>query len=282
MDVPDPPPGDTLDDIAYLSRSKTRTWILTTLSAESSTRGELEDATGIPRTTIDRTVNELEARDWITRTPDGEYAATSVGERIATESRRFTGAIQAIRNLGDAVSWLPRDELTIGLHHFKEATVRRPEANALNAPDTFATELMREATEFACLVNTPPSLAFEEAMIDGVFEDRLTTKHVITDTELTTLLQDDDRAARWQAYVEAGADLYCYDGPIPCNLIVLDETVLILDRQPEAAEGIVSANPEVRSWAHETIEKYRNAAELLGAAGFDREATTSRTRANDQ
>lgn len=275
MSVPDAPPGNALDEIAYLSRSQTRAWILVTLSTESYTRGELEDATGIPRTSLDRAVNELAERDWITRTQNGEYTVTPTGERIAAESTRFIEAIQAIRNLGDALDWLPRDELTIGLQHFKEANVRRPEPNAMNAPSRFATELMQQATEFRCLVNTPPSLAFEEAMMDGVFEGRLTINHVITDDELTVLLQDGDRAARWQAYVEAGADLYCYDGRIPCNLLVIDEAVLILDRQPEAAEGIESTNPVVRSWAHETIEKYRNDAELLDSAVFSQEATTS-------
>lgn len=275
MDVPDALPDDALDDIAYLSRSKTRAWILATLSAAAATRGELEDATGIPRTTIDRAVNELANRDWITRTPDGEYTATPTGERIATESRRFIGAIKAIRNLGDAVAWLPHDELTIGLQYFTDATVRRPEPNAMNAPDTFATGLMQEATEFACLVNTPPSLAFEDAMMKGVFEDRLTTTHVITDDELAVLLRDEDRAARWQAYVEEGANLYCYEGPIPANLLGIDETVLILDRQPEAPEGIETTNPVVRSWAYETVEKYRDDANLLSAAVFSQETTTS-------
>ncbi len=278
MDVPDAPPDDALDDIAYLSRSNTRAWILATLSAAVATRGELEDATGIPRTTIDRAVNELADRGWITRTPDGEYTATPTGERITSESRRFIGAIEAIRNLGDAVGWLPHDELTIGLHHFTDAIVRRPEPNAMNAPDTFAIGLMQGAAEFACLVNTPPSLAFEDAMIQGVIEDRLATTHVITDDELTVLLRDEARSARWRAYVEAGANLYCYEGSIPANLLIIDETVLILDRQPEAPEGIETTNPVVRSWANETIEEYRDDADLLSAAEFSQETTTSKGR----
>lgn len=139
----------------------------------------------------------------------------------------------------------------------------------MNAPDTFATGLMREATEFACLVNTPPSLAFEEAMMNGVFEGRLSTKHIITETELTTLWQSPERASDWEAYLEAGADLYCYEGDIPCNLLVIDDTVLILDQQPEAAEGIESTNPVVRSWAHDVIEGYREDAERLETSAFD-------------
>lgn len=268
MDLSEGFPDDALNDLAYLSRSKNRLQILRTLSKEALTRGELEDLTAISRTTVDRVVNELEERKWITRSPGGEYGTTPVGERIVTESTRFIGAIQAIRNLGDAVEWLPREELRIGLQHFRKATVRRPEPNAMNAPDTFATELMWEATRFACLVNTPPSLAFEEAMVDGVLDGRLTTKHVITEGELGILRQDADRASRWQQYIQAGANLYCYHGQIPCNVLVIDETVLLLDREPEAAEGIESTNQEARSWALELINEYQDKAERLDTAAF--------------
>lgn len=271
MDVSDAFPEDALEDVAYLSRSENRAQILAMLAMEPYTRRELGDAAGISRTTLDRIVNELEERKWATRTSDGEYYATPTGKRVATESTSIIGAMQAIRNLDDAVAWLPKDELTIGLHHFRDATVRRPEAHSIDAPSTFATELMREATEFACLVNTPPSLAFEEAMMDGVSEERLMTNHVITDAELTVLLKEPNRAARWQAYVEAGANLYCYDGQIPCNLLVIDETVLILDQQPEAPEGIESTNPEVRAWAHEMIDEYRGEAKPLAATAFTQE-----------
>lgn len=271
MDVSDAFPEDALEDVAYLSRSKNRAQILALLATESYTRRELEDETEISRTTLDRIVNELEERGWATRTSNGDYAATPTGERIATESTRFVGAIQAVQNIGDAVAWLPKDELTIGLHHFRNVTVRRPEPNAMSAPSTAATKLMQEATEFACLVNVPPSLGFEQAMVNGVAEGRLTTNHVITDGELSVLLEDRDRMVRWQAYAEEGANLYCYDGQIPCNLLVIDETVLILDRQPEAPEGIESTNPEVRAWALKKIDEYQDEARQLDATAFTRD-----------
>lgn len=261
-------PDEALEDIAYLSRSNNRAEVLAMLATESYTRRELANTTDIARTTLDRIVNELEERNWVSRTTDGDYTTTPTGDRIATESTRFVGAMQAIRSLGETVAWLPNDELTIGLQHFTNATIRRPEPNAMNAPSKAATELMREATEFACLVNTPPSLAFEEAMINAVLDGRLATNHVITDSEVAVLRQDTDRASRWREYIEAGANLYCYEGQIPCNLLVIDDSVLILDRQPEAPEGIETTNPEVRSWARDLIEGYREDAKRLDAAAF--------------
>lgn len=264
----DPPPDGVLEDMAYLSRSETRIQVLRVLAADSQLPREIAELTDIPRSTLRRTLTEMVERGWVERTTDGDYVATRTGEFVATETNRFLGVIRAIRVLGDVVSWLPSDELTIGLQYFREATVLRPEPNATSAPSTYATELMQEATKFACLVNIAPSLGFENAMINGVVEGRLTTTHIITDGELTVLRQNAERASRWQTYIESGADLYCYEGRIPCNLLVIDETVFILDRQPEAIEAIESTNAVVRSWAYGIIDDYREDAKRLTAAAF--------------
>lgn len=277
MNSPDSFPDGAMDDLAYLSRSKNRARILATLATEAYTRRELGEATGTSRTTVDRIINELEERDWVRRTADGDYITTPTGGRIASESARFVGAIDGIRNLGAAVSWLPHEELTVDLRHFRDATVRRPQPNAPAAPSTYAAQLMREATEFACLVNMPPSLGFEDAMIHSITNGPLATNHVITGDELTALRQNAERAGRWQSYIEAGAEVYCYDGRIPCNLLVIDETVLILDRQPEALEGIESTNGAVRSWAHELVGAYQEDAKRLDATAFTQDASVEVT-----
>ena len=262
------PPGGVLDDLAYLSRSETRIQVLNVIEGEPHTSRDIAETTDIPRSTLRRTLTELVDREWVERTVDGEYVQTPTGEHIAAETERYMGAIRAIRALGDAIDWLPRDELTIGLQHFQAANVMRPAPNATSAPSTFATKLLREATEFRCLVNVAPSLGFETSMIDGVVDGRLRTNHVITEGELSVLQQDHERATRWQRYIEAGANLFCYDGEIPCNLLVIDDTVLILDREPEAPEGIECTNEVVRSWALDVIESHRVDSTRLDVEAF--------------
>lgn len=49
-------------------------------------------------------------------------------------------------------------------------------------------------------------------------------EHVITKSEFTYLFHYSDRLSRWQDYIEAGAKVYCYDGSIPCDVFIFDET----------------------------------------------------------
>lgn len=45
--------------------------------------------------------------------------------------------------------------------------------------------------------------------------------------------------------------------------------MFVLDRQPEALEGIESTNAAVREWATDLIDDYQDAAESLDATAFD-------------
>jgi predicted transcriptional regulator len=262
-------PADVLEDMAYLSRSENRLQILEVIATESHAPRSLADRTGVARSTLRRILTEMVERGWAERTTDGEYVATRTGENVSVETGRYVRAIDAIRTLGEAVSWLPEDELNIGLHHFADATVRRPEPNAVGAADTRLVRLFQTSDEFSCLVNTAPTVGLEQTMVESVVDGDVQTKHVITDDELDFLLQDANRAARWKTYVEAGANLYRYDGIIPCNVFIFDETVLVGNRRLESIEFIETENEVVRSWGHDLIEAYREKSEPLEATAFD-------------
>lgn len=269
--IPEDPgtiPDDALADIAYLARSRNRVEILAVLSRAPHASRDVAAATEASRSTLERILTELEERGWAERTDDGTYAATPAGEFAVAEFLPPVGAMDAIRTLDEAVAWLPADELSIGLHHFADATVHRPEPNSPTAPATYLTERLRDASVFRCLVCLAPPLAFERAMRDGVVDGRLRTEHVVTARELEYISDQPERMRRWREYLEAGADVYCYDGPIPCNLFVLDETVLLGERQPEACSFVESESETVRSWAEETIAAYRRDAERLDPAAF--------------
>ncbi|MFT4883138.1 MAG: putative transcriptional regulator [Natronomonas sp.] len=255
-------------DIAYLARSANRVEILETLVTGPYTSREVEAATGVSRSTLDRILSELQERGWAERATEGGYTATAVGKFAVTEFAPLVDAMTALRELGDAIAWLPREELSIGLHHFSDAVVRTPESNSVTAPAAYMTKLLRDATEFACLVRIAPPLGFEIAMRDRAVDGSLTTEHVITADELAYIADQPDRVDRWREYLEAGVDVYCYDGEVPCNLFVIDDAVLVVDREPEVCAFIESENETVREWARNLIGTYRMDAERLHPEAF--------------
>lgn len=257
--------ADALEDIAYLTRSCNRVEVLDALATRPYAPCELTDVTGASRPTLGRILNEFEERGWTERADEG-YVATPTGEHVVMEFSPFAGAMAAIRNLGDAVAWLPRDELTIGLHHFRDATVRRPERyDPMDTVDV-VTELLREATEFRVLTHLVAPRPKQKAMLDGVASGRLDAKIVITDDLVEYLRDNPERNAWLREFVAEGARVYRYDDPIPCNLFVIDDLVLVGKSHPESGHPyafIETENETVRAWARELIDDYRADAERI-------------------
>lgn len=261
-------PDGVLEAMAYLSRSENRIRILRALSQCQMEPRELTERTDIPRSTARRILTEMNERGWVERTLDGEYVATPSGELMTAETEQYLESIRAVQSLESAVSWLPEDELTIGIHHFGDARVIGHRTNDAVAPDTYAIERIRESNEFRNLTNIAPTLGFERALHDGVKAGTLSSEHVVTPGVLPELRMNDERQRRWQEYLTAGADLYLYEGDIPCNLFIMDDTVFIADSQLESLEYIEVDDQTVLSWAHHVIDSFRQDADQLSADSF--------------
>jgi len=267
-------PITALEDIAYLSRSANRVVILDGLTEGQYSRGALANQTGVSRTTLDRIVNELEERGWVKRTTEGNYSATAHGRLLMRRFRPFLESVEALHCLDDALTWLPIDELDIGLEHFSDAVVRQPESGDPVEVTDFFNELLWNTSEFRVLSHLAPPEPLGETLVERVTSERMTMDGVITDELLGYLGSRPERARRWIALVEAGSDLHHHKGPIPCNLWIFDETVLIKKSGPEPIDEaygvpIVSENDTVRSWAHDLIDEWMERASPIDISAFD-------------
>lgn len=259
-----------LDDVAYLGRSANRIRILSALASSPGTRSALENRTGVTSTTVGRILNELQEREWVERTVDGEYTATATGQVVVREFMPIVEALETVRSLGDAVGWLPTDELSVDICHFADATVRRPTANAPFLLVEHIANLVRNGSVFRTLTFLDPPSPVARAMQTGVTSGELRAEHVLAGG-LTTYLRDNQRSPPdWQAYLEAGASVYRFEGRIPCNLFLVDETVLIMSDRPEGGGGAVESTDErVLSAAEELLAAYRERAEPVAAPFFE-------------
>lgn len=260
--------GDALEAIAYLSRSENRVRILEALASGALPRRELEAETGVSRTTLGRILGEFEERGWAERTADGEYVATPLGEHVIATFRPVVEEMAAIQHLGEAVAQLPTEELTIGLEHFDDATVRRPEPNDPLGLVRRLVTLLEDASSFRSFTFIAPPVPVGEAMDDGVRSGQLTAEHVLAGGLVEYLQANPDGPPRWQAYLEAGARVYRYDDHIPCNLFVVDDTVLVMNDSAAGKEFLESDDGTVREWAVGLIASYREDAERVTADSF--------------
>lgn len=269
-DAGDPPDG-ALEDIAYLSRSTNRVDILDLIATKPHSPREIRETVDASRSTIRRILAELVERGWAERRTDGDIVATVKGEHVVTTFTPLVRSMRAIRVLGEAVAWLPSDDLSMGLHCFSDATVRRGDRTSPSAEASYLHDRLRDASSLINLTSVGPPLSMMKTTRDGVVAGRLTATTVITRRVLGYLQRQPDQLPLWREYIAAGARVYACEEEIPCHLFVVDDTVLIGNNQAEAArpcEFIETDDEAVLSWAHETIESFRTNANRLGPEAF--------------
>lgn len=265
---------DALGEIAYLTRSPNRVRILARLAEAPGTRREVKDATGAARTTVDRIVNELEERGWAERRADGAYAATPVGSHLVEELTPLVRAVEATRELGSAVEWLPLEELSVGLDRFADATVRRPDRGDPVDTVDYMTDLVRDASELRALTHLVPPESFLRVTHDAVVSGDLHLEGVVPTDHVEPYVETRARRDRWQAILEAGGDLYLCERALPCNMWIIDGTVLIKRSDPGRMEEsygvpIVTTDATVRDAAHDLVDRYRDAGTRVEPEAFD-------------
>lgn len=261
---------EALSDIAYLARSRNRVDILEAIVSHPHSPREIADATGSARSTLERIISELEERGWAERTTEGKYVGTDAGRFVLDEFTPLVRAMEAVRTLGDEISWLPRDELSISLAHFIDATVRHPERSDPTEAIDHMTELMRGTEEFRVISNLRPPESNANAIHERVGAGQMSVDYVLTLEVLEYLSDDPERRGRWADTIDAGADLWVLEGTIPCNLWIFDDTVWIKNGDPESRHDtygvpIVSDDDVVRSWGHDLIDRYRSQATPVDA-----------------
>lgn len=268
--------GNALEATAYLTRSENRLRVLEALSTQPYDRRDLVDVTDASSATIGRVLQEFQSRGWAQRTQDG-YETTPQGAQIATEFQPFIGAMRTIQTLGDVIAWIPTDELTIGLHHFENATLRRADRNDPAEVAEYLMALMEETATFQVLTHLVPIPAVEELLRDSVQAGQMSFSVVLTD-ELGAYLRDNpDHRSRWKEITEAGAAVSRHEGHIPCNLFIFDDVMLLGESHATTGnpyDALVIENPTVLSWARDLVTHYKQESHPVDTAFFTADTTS--------
>jgi predicted transcriptional regulator len=275
---------NSVEPIAYLSRSENRLEILEALTETIPKPGldppgykprELRTMTGASEATVSRVLTEFQERGWAERNAQGEYTATPLGQSMAIEFTPLLDSMAAIQNLGDAVALLPLDQLSIRLQHFGDATVVRPEGPSTLEMSRYLLELTDESSTMYSLgyiaVTQDAMDLTTEQTVSGELDPVYVQARSVREYRQTSPDQSEYRE-QVRSQMEAGAELYTYDGHVPCNLWIFDETVVIENSQVEGIQNgtmIESQNDTVREWALEMFGRYREASVENTIEDFD-------------
>ena len=255
----------TIDDIQFLANSANRIQVLEALTSGAASRRELQDATGAPRSTAARVLDDAESRGWV-RSEGSRYWLTSLGEAMITEFRRYLEATEGIHHLGPAIDWLPEPAWELDFHYFREAEVTTPtEANPTAHLDR-AMDHFRESDSYRGLTqNSLPE--YMKTLHSRVVEGQLDFEGVIEASFIDVLCSDPERATLWR---DIANRMWLYNGHVPLNMHIVDGTVLLwLCDENKAGDDILvkglleSTHPDVVSWAESLYEEHRSDAEPL-------------------
>lgn len=271
-------PDEALEDIAYLARSQNRVRILQVLVSAPASSREVRDRTGTSKTTCNRILNEFAERSWTRKTPDGNYEATPQAEHVAVQFGPLIESMTTIQALGDDVAVLPADELawgpdgklTLGVHHFADATVKRKSPQQQGVGRAEIAEAFRTTSTIHTVSDGSPPLVVGEVLQERATRGELSGIEVFT-TELFEHLRDHHNGPpNWADMIKSGVETYRYDGSTPGNLTVTDESTFVWDEATKGTYGVViSRSDAVRAWGIDVVERYRDRAERIDPTAFD-------------
>lgn len=254
-----------LEDIRFLASSENRIRVLSALTHGSASRGQLQEETGVPRSSAARVLEEAETRGWV-GSNGSEYWITESGKAMVTEITRSIEATKGVQHLGKAIEWLPDPVQTIDFRHFKDAQIRLPTQGNPTAAFDRGLDRVRDANAYRGLTqNSLPQ--YMRAIRDQVETDSLEFEAIIEESFIDVLRNDRERADSWSVLAD---HVWVYDGPVPINMHLIDDTALIWlcgedeDGNEVVPKGLLeSENPRVVSWAESFYEEYLDAARPL-------------------
>lgn len=278
MDTGEVPSG-SLEDIAYLARSENRLQVLAALTTRipppgkeppSYDKRDLAGLTGTSRTTLGRILTEFEDRKWVRRTIDGEYVATPQGKHMAVQFEQLLGSVGTIQELDEAMANFPASDLSIGgtdavygIQDFDEVTIHRPGAYDPKTLGQVLGERTRASATHYSLAFAAPVKPYVDAFVEKTESDGWEANELVYSERLIDWYGPNTRPTRTQArniLETTNIRLFGYEGHMPCQLFIFDETVIIDNSQAtnvDVGTFVESRNPTVRAWAVDLFNRYK-------------------------
>jgi predicted transcriptional regulator len=250
----------TIEEIAFLARSRTRARALGTLwESGSLTKSELRDRLDASRTTVSRNVDALRDRGLVANR-NGTYTITRADETIAADFSDLVTTTEIAARLEPLLEWVPDAEFDVDLDRLVDATVITADESNPYAPVNRHVEALKRADHVRLFVGVTGQHAWEIAERRVVTEEA-THKYVIGSGVAETLRTDRNYGGPCEAMLATDRfDLTVYDGEVPYYLGLLDDVVQIGAEDDEGMpRALVEADIDaLGEWATDMYDRYRD------------------------
>lgn len=255
-----------LEAIQVFANSANSVRVFESLADGVTTSRALAEQTGASRSTVARILDDGESRGWI-ESEGSQYELTYMGEFMIEEFRTYLRTVEGGQQLGEAMNYLPEPARELDIRHLRDAEVTTPTTDWPGARLNRALELYETGDTYRGLTQIAPHVIVE-TLADLVDRGRLEVEGVIEATFIEDVLKDPERAAPWHTLADR---VWVYDGRIPLNMHIIDETAVLWLASVDGGEweryGLLeSEHPSVVGWAESLYQEYRNKAEPLDTA----------------
>lgn len=250
--------------LSFVARSENRVEALMALEAGPASRSALQEATGIPRATLSRTLADFRDRDLADRTGYA-FTITPLGRLLARELRSLFDSMEVGVELQSLAPWLPLDELGIDVEDLRGARVTLPTPVDPLAPIHRTADRLTASDRVRGLCNNVVHELLA-TLSDAVVETGLQVDVVVTADAFDTVTADPTTSRAVRDMVGSGRlDLAVCPEWIPQLAIEADGTVMLEVTDDEGAiHGLVETeNDAVRSWFESAFAGYGGAADRV-------------------
>jgi predicted transcriptional regulator len=238
--------------------------------AGAATQRDLRDRLDASRTTVSRSLQSLEEREWVEA--DGNtYRLTPVGITVAEAFSGMLETIRTIEELSEFLRWFPTDEFAPDFLEADDVTVTTSTDGDPYAPARRQSEILQRADRLRILL---PSVDLEgtKTITERITNEELEAETVIA-PELEATMESAEFAPFVRRMLETGrATMLVSPTELPFYLGLTDDGCVqigVEDDDGLPRSLLETTDGDVMEWAESVYRKYRAEAEPKSIAAFE-------------
>jgi predicted transcriptional regulator len=263
--------SDPIEQIAFLARSESRVRVLEALQNEgSASQRTLRDRLEMSRSTLSRSLQTLEDREWVAESNDG-YHLSPIGKVIAEEFLDLVERVSVAEDVAPFLHWFPFGESDLDLAHLADAEVTTITEGDPYAPVRRNLDVLETADDvraFVPVTNLEGYRVVHEPVLEGSMEIEL-----ILTPPVEATVESEEYADLFVPLVESGGlQVQVLEDEYPSYYIGLSDGELVQlgitdDEGVPRALLETTADP-VWEWAEKRYETLRDRASVKPLEDF--------------